>query len=119
LTFLAELGIVGLLTYLAIVTAIIRMGLRLYQQGMYARDRWHGVTVVAIMAAYLLPALVSNTLNSKELSHVYVYAFMGGIAGLYSQRLLGPKPYIFPGHGRQAGLGYRLVSISEGKNRGE
>jgi O-antigen ligase len=101
LSLLAELGIVGLLAYLAIVTAIISMGLRLYGRGTHARDRWLGVTVVGIMVAYLVPALVANTLYGKELSHMYVYTFTGGIAGLYRQRLLGPKPYIVPVDGRQ------------------
>jgi O-antigen ligase len=109
LTFLAELGIVGLLAYLAIVAAIIRIGLRLYQQGTQAQDRWRGATVVAIMVAYLLPAMVANTLYGKELSHTYIYAFIGGIAGFYGQPLLDSKPHMFPGRGRQTSPGIQVI----------
>jgi O-antigen ligase len=86
LSLFAELGIVGLLMYVAIVIAMIQMGLRLYRNGPLAQDHWRGVTIVGIMVAYLVPALFGNTLYLKTVSHVYLYAYMGAIAGLYSQR---------------------------------
>ena len=102
LALFAELGAIGLLVYFALVISIIQMGLRLYRSGITSRDRWYGVMIIGIMVAYLLPALFANTLYAKALSQVYVYAFIGGIAGLYSQRLPAPKPYVFPGRYRRA-----------------
>jgi O-antigen ligase len=89
LSFFIELGAVGLLTYLALVTSIICMGLRIYRVGVDSRDRWRGIAVIVVMVDYLVPALFFETLYQTELSHVFVYVFVGGIAGLSSQRRLG------------------------------
>jgi O-antigen ligase len=86
LGFLAELGSVGLLAYLLIMSSIIRMGLRLYRAGTRYRDRWRGIAVIAIMAAYLVPAFFSTILYRPAVSHIYVFACIGGLAGLYGSR---------------------------------
>jgi O-antigen ligase len=86
LAFLYELGVAGLFAYLAVVGSIAHMGLKLYQKGHIPQDRWLGIIVVAIMVAYLVPAFFGTTLYLTVISHIYVYAFVGGIAGLYRQR---------------------------------
>jgi O-antigen ligase len=91
ITMFAELGIAGLVAYLAIAMSIIQMGLRLYRTGITPGEQWQGVGVVAIMMAYLVPALTSNILHRPELSQVYVYVGLGAIAGRYSQRPPGPS----------------------------
>lgn len=84
LSFFAEQGAVGLLAYLAIVASIFRMGLVLYRTGPHSRDRWRGVVVIAIMFAHLVPALFAGKLHiPTPMNSLYVYAFIGGIAGLY------------------------------------
>jgi O-antigen ligase len=102
LSLFAELGGIGLLMYLAIVIAMIQMGLRLYRSGPLARDRWYGVTIVGVMIAYLAPALFGNTFYLKTVSHIYIYAYIGAIAGLYRQRH--SKLYVFPGRQMQMSL---------------
>lgn len=96
-----ELGIVGLIAYLAIVGSIIQMGLSLYRTGPHSQARWRGVMVIAIMGAYLGPGLFANTLSATGLSHVYVYIFMGAIAGLHGRRRSVRDPYAFAGHRQQ------------------
>jgi O-antigen ligase len=102
LSLFAELGIVGLLMYLAIVITMVQRGLRLYRNGALARDRWRGITIVGIMIAYLVPALFGNTFYLKDVTHMYLYAYMGAIAGLYGQRH--SKLYAFPGRQGQISL---------------
>jgi O-antigen ligase len=95
LSIFVELGVVGMLAYLAIIASIMRMGLRLYQRGQHYYDRWRGATVIAIMLAYLTPAMFGNTLYiDTPLMHVYVYVVVGAIAGLYSQRQSIPALYV-------------------------
>jgi O-antigen ligase len=84
LPLLLEIGIVGLVGYLAIFGSIIRMGLRLYLEGTHFRDRWRGLTVIAILVAYHVPSLFEHLIYHTNLMHVYVYVFVGAIAGLYS-----------------------------------
>lgn len=90
-TFFAELGAIGLLAYLAIVASIVRMGFRLYKMGPHSRDRWRGVAVIALMAAYQGGALFYSYFVATQLSQVYVYVFLGAIAGLYSR----PGPAVY------------------------
>ena len=85
ISFFAELGAIGLLAYLAIVASIIRMGFRLYRMGPDARTRWRGAAVIAIVAAYHVGALFYHYLAAVSLGKIYVYVFLGGIAGLYSR----------------------------------
>lgn len=94
LSILTELGVVGLIAYLAIVTSIILMGLRLYSKGMHSQDRWRGAVILGVMTAYLVPTLFANELYGVvNLGSVYIYAVLGGIAGLYSPRQLGFSLY--------------------------
>src|SRR5262249_31717279 len=86
LSMFAELGVVGLVVYLAAITTIIKMGVRLYRTGAQPQDRWRGLALVAIMVAYLMPALFANTLYTPDLIHIYVYVFAGSIAGIYGSR---------------------------------
>ena len=86
LAFFVELGAVGLLAYAGIVSSIIRMGLMIYWSGPGYRDRWRGIAVIAIMVAYLVPAFFSTILYKPAASHIYVFACVGGIAGLYGSR---------------------------------
>jgi O-antigen ligase len=109
LSLFAELGIVGLLTYLAIVITMIQMGLKLYRHGSAARDRWRGVTIVGIMMAYLVPALFGNTFYLKNVSHLYVYAYLGAIAGLYNP--LDSKRYVVPARQAHMRAGLSVQSL--------
>jgi O-antigen ligase len=94
LAIFAEQGAIGLLAYLALVASIIRKGLNLYRAGMYFQDQWRGITVVTVIAAYLTPALFASTLHDyNPLTHIYVYAFIGAIAGLYGQNQLLPNTF--------------------------
>ena len=86
LALFIEQGAVGLLAYLAVVGSIMRMGLTLHWTGPRSRDRWRGIVIVAIMIAYLVPALFGQTLHLIQLSHLYVYSVVGGIAGLHGVR---------------------------------
>jgi O-antigen ligase len=93
LALFAELGLVGLSLYLAMITSIIRMGVRLYRKGFRPQDRWRGVAVIALMVAYLIPALFASKLHmAKPWNTVLIYSFVGGIAGLYG-RYRGARPY--------------------------
>ena len=86
LGFLVELGAVGLLLYLLIVSCIIHTGLTVFRSGPGYRDRWRGIAVVAILAAYLIPSFFSTILYYPAVSHIYVFAYAGAIAGLYRAR---------------------------------
>jgi hypothetical protein len=86
LGFLVELGAVGLLLYLLIVSCIIHTGLTILRSGPGYRDRWRGIAVVAILAAYLIPSFFSTILYYPAVSHIYVFAYAGAIAGLYRAR---------------------------------
>ena len=83
-----ELGAVGLLAYLGIAVSIVQMGLRLYATGGHVRDRWRGIAVVSIMVAYQTSAFFTNLFYAPGLIQVYVYVFMGAIAGLYGRSRL-------------------------------
>jgi hypothetical protein len=105
-----ELGIVGLLAYLAIVRSIIQIGLKLYHRGTDSRDWWRGITIIAIMAAYHVPSLFTNLLYVTGLIHVYVYVLVGAIAGLYSKSHSIPYPHLSSAQHRQMGLDILAVT---------
>jgi O-antigen ligase len=86
LAMIAELGLFGLFAYLAMVASIIRMSLSVYHGSRSLQQRWLGVAVVSIMVAYLVAALFANTLYLPTVSHIYLYVFVGAVAGLYSRR---------------------------------
>lgn len=82
LAFFVELGIFGLFSYLAMVTAIIRTGLQQYREGRWLQDRWVGICMVSILVAYLVPGLTSTMLYVPAISHVYIFACLGALAGV-------------------------------------
>ena len=95
LQIFAEQGVLGLLAYLAILGSIFRKGLRLYRSGPEPQDRWRGIAVVAMMVAYLIPGFFASTLHVVAmLHHVFVYAYVGGIAGLYGRQFATPRLYV-------------------------
>jgi O-antigen ligase len=86
LAMLAELGIIGLGAYIAMVVSIGRMGFLVLRTGARSLDKWRGLSVIAIMVAYLVPPMSDSQLYQGWLSHVYIYVWVGGIAGLYEFR---------------------------------
>jgi O-antigen ligase len=90
LAIFAELGLVGLVAYAAIMISMVRLGLRLYRSGTSVQARWGGIAIVALLVAYYTPALTETILHAPELSHVYVFACIGAIVGCYAKTL--PRP---------------------------
>lgn len=115
LAFFVEQGVVGLLTYLAIVTCIMRMGFRLYNRGgSRSRERWWGVVVVAVMIAYLTPAMFGGKLHTPNaLLGAYVFALLGGLAGVYGQ----PRDGARMSYMRVVSLGQRDKQQEQGVRR--
>jgi O-antigen ligase len=83
LALFVELGAVGLLAYLAMAVSIVHTGLKLYGRRAGPREQWYGVILIAMMVAYLMPAFFSTILYVPAVSHVYVFAAAGAIAGLF------------------------------------
>ena len=88
LSIFAELGSLGLLAYLLMLASLIRIGLNLYRRGANLRERWHGVTVISVLVAYLVPAFFVNSMYITAVCHIYVYVYLGAIAGLHGRRQL-------------------------------
>ena len=82
LAMFVELGLVGLVAYLAIAVSITREGLRRFRGAGRRADRWLGVVSIAILSGHLTPGLASTVLYVPTVSHVYVYACLGAIAGV-------------------------------------
>jgi O-antigen ligase len=85
LSILVELGFVGFLIFAGILKSIIGTGLNLYRRGPNIRDRWRGTAIISIVVAYIVSSLFTNLLYLTSVSHVYVYVFLGGIAGIYGR----------------------------------
>jgi hypothetical protein len=85
LSMLIELGLVGLVSYLAIVASIIMPGLRLQQTDIHRHTAWLRISTVAVMVAYQIPSLFANNLYLTGVSHVFVFALIGGVAGLIGE----------------------------------
>jgi len=84
--FLVEQGIAGLTAYLAIVICIMRKALRFYRMGTQPRERWWGVTVAAVMTAYLFPSLVAAKLHTPNaMLGIFVFALVGSVIGVYGR----------------------------------
>jgi O-antigen ligase len=94
LTLFAELGLFGLVAYMGLTVSILRQGWQLYRAGPQAVDRWWGIGIIAILAAYLIPPLANNLQLRPSLCHVYVFASLGAIVGLYSPHR--PSPWLLP-----------------------
>jgi O-antigen ligase len=88
LTFFVELGGVGLAMFFAIIASLTRLGLRLYRLGRHPRDRLRGAAVLAMLAAYLIPGFFANTILTADFSILYMFVFIGGLAGFYNQSRL-------------------------------
>jgi O-antigen ligase len=110
LQILSEQGFLGLLVYMAIVSTIVARGIRLKRTSLNPRDKWRGIAVVAIMGAYLMPAMFASTIHVPvPLTHFFVYAYFGAIAGRY-----GP-PYSVK-HIKAAATERRKSDLSWAKN---
>jgi O-antigen ligase len=88
LSIFAELGVFGLIAYLAIMWSIYRTGLRIFRTEKGFKDQWRGVGVMAMLTAYLIPQLFSHMAYSPLLIHVYLFACVGAVAGRYEPRVL-------------------------------
>jgi O-antigen ligase len=86
LAILAEQGVIGLLAYLSIMAALIRLGIRVRRSSSEPLDQWRGITVIAVVSAYLVPAMFANILHVPvPFAHLLVYAFCGAVAGRYGR----------------------------------
>jgi O-Antigen ligase len=103
LSMLMELGLFGLLSYLAIVASILKQGLRLYGRNSNGFGAWLGISILAIMVAYQIPSLFANNLYLTGVSHVFVFALIGGVAGLASEGRVGSRVWM-PSERRNATL---------------
>lgn len=81
LTMFAELGLVGLCSYLAILVSLAYTGYVLYRRGKGPRERWRGVTMIGLLIAYQLPAMFASTLQMFGFGHLLVFLFLGGLVG--------------------------------------
>ncbi len=82
LAFFVELGIFGLLMYVAIALSIIRAGARQFHRAVRREDRWLGIISAALVVGHLVPGLTSVILYTPTVSHVYVYTCLGALAGV-------------------------------------
>ncbi|HXK61834.1 MAG TPA: O-antigen ligase family protein [Acidobacteriota bacterium] len=92
LTLFTELGLVGVLSYLAILISLGHSGWVLYRRGKGPRERWRGITVLAVLLGYQLPGLFANTVQMFGFGHLLVFVFLGGLVGatLRPENLLAP-----------------------------
>jgi O-antigen ligase len=86
LSLAGEVGLLGLIAYLAIAGSIMWKGLILYKRGPTPRERWCGIVTISAMVAYLVHAFFDTSLYFPSITHVYMYMFVGGIAGLHGKR---------------------------------
>jgi hypothetical protein len=100
LSMLIELGLVGLLSYLAIVASIVKRGLRLHRKNLHGHTAWLGIYSIAIIVAYQIPSLFANNLYLTGVSHVFVFALVGGVAGLAGEGRVGSRVWIPSEHQR-------------------
>ncbi len=84
LALFVELGIFGIFMYLAVMYSIIRAGARRFHRSPRREDKWLGICSVAILVGHLVPGLTSIILYIPTVSHVYVYACLGALAGVGS-----------------------------------
>jgi O-antigen ligase len=82
LSILVELGVVGLFAYLMLIVSLLRTGIRLYRTGSTAQTQWRGIAILFLLTAHFIPAFFSTILYNPVVSHVYVFACIGAIAGL-------------------------------------
>jgi O-antigen ligase len=83
LSIFAELGAVALLAYVAIMWSIYKTGLKIFREERNLRDRWRGVALVAMLAAYLVPGMFTHLAYHSALLHIYLFVCAGAVAGRY------------------------------------
>jgi O-antigen ligase len=83
LTIFAEHGFPGLVVYGAVISSMFLFGLNLYRKGTSSQDRWRGVCITALVAGYMTPVLTTTILQVPSLCHSYIFACLGGLAGVY------------------------------------
>jgi len=82
-----EQGIVGLSLFLAMIISILQMGIQLYRRGRQPQERWRGALVIALIAAYTMPALFASKLHLPDpWNTILIYSVFGGLSGLYRRR---------------------------------
>ncbi|RPI25720.1 MAG: hypothetical protein EHM61_13650 [Acidobacteria bacterium] len=94
LTLFTELGLVGLLSYVAIMVSLAQSGYRLYRWGKGPKERWRGITVLAVLCAYQIPGFFANTIQMFGFGHLLVFVFLGGLVGatVHPENLTVPEP---------------------------
>jgi O-antigen ligase len=84
LQIFAEQGALGLFLFLAMIASILRLGMKIRSRAIYPREKWRGVAVLAVMLAYLTPAMFASTIHVPvAFVHSLVYVVIGAIAGRY------------------------------------
>jgi len=87
LAMLAETGLAGLASILAIHASILVLGLRLARRGESDSLRWIGACLAAAAIAYLLPGLLSNSFYRPVFANHLFFAYTGAVAGLADRRV--------------------------------
>jgi O-antigen ligase len=86
LAILAEMGLVGFFVFLAMVVSMFRSGLRMIRQAPSRLEKWRAISMIAMLVGYLVPPMTDSTLYKPLLAHVYIYVWVGAMAGLYHER---------------------------------
>ncbi len=84
LAIFTEMGLLGLFLYLAILSSIVRAGIRRFHRSMRREDKWLGAISISILLAHVVPGLTSIILYVPTVSHVYVFSCLGALAALES-----------------------------------
>jgi putative inorganic carbon (HCO3(-)) transporter len=84
LAIFVETGMVGFTAYLAIVFSIFYTGMHIYRTYPSKSARWWGICIVAIEIGHFSSSLTSTILYKSDISHVYVFACLGGITAFYN-----------------------------------
>ena len=82
LALFVELGLCGLVAYLAIAVSIVRASLKCLHGAGRREDRWLGIVSMAILVGHMVPGFTSILLYMPNVSHVYVYACLGALASV-------------------------------------
>jgi hypothetical protein len=80
LSIFAELGGAGLFAFLIVTISLILTGVGLYKRGESVQARWRGVVFIAIIIGTLTPSFFANTVEAANVSLIYQYVFLGGMA---------------------------------------
>ena len=83
LAITAELGLLALLAYFALMWSMFRTGLRIFREERETKDRLRGIILVSMLTAYLVPGLFTHIAYNSTLLHLYLFVSAGVIAGRY------------------------------------